>query len=983
MKNDYHHKKTGFVKIFLSSTFNNLKSFRKSVLKKLDESLEAAGMEKFIPTGETSQRIIFRELNDSDAIIFLITSNYGSRMKECQIKGLCPADCFMKDQKRSFNISYTWCEYRLSENKIHVCYLIRDKIWNQITKKHSIGKFKEEINTKEEFIRIEDNEIGLKRILNDLAYNLIFWYKNQKIQFNNFCGRKENIEKLFTSIQQGGSIEVSGLGGIGKTTLCEIVLLLFKLLNKQIYYLGLHESYSSGTGYEYASGKFNIKRTNSIGIFEIISLLGLNPENKQLSTKQQVNLIIKFLDLNEGSILYIDNMVINSDISELVKKGNSLKKGAILYTTKRELRLASKRIHLEALKDETEDLVRITLNRLDRKEKFSKKEMQKLSRLIEGHPIAAYIIISNFNRLDLEQIVEIADVFDLSDENDLLEYLTRIIKLSINNNSFNLLIALSLIDEKIDFDMIINAYQNMNTKLSTKEIQNQFLELLDAHLMLIEENKLIWSFNHIREILLNKSDVSKNHILAHAYYKLKEEKFDNLNDTIMKLYHHCKKGFSYPLIELFLQISETILEESDTDLLSNMIKLGQALREKGSDRDKAFLSYFIGHFLSIIARNRYNPDFHREAIQEYTTSISYFERLEEQDYLFRLMCDIGDSYRYLGELENITENCEIGSTYLKKAINYFYKKKAYYLCSNALNILGTIYQTLAFEKDSLHNFRKSIRVFDAALKIFNASEPIDLVELAMIYNNRGITFSKLSQIVDDPNLLEEAISSFKEALAFYNENTKYQENRDMTLNNLGNAYRIKAEKSKKIEDIVVTLDFYFKSLETRKSNDFQYAQTLTNLGAAFVTLAKFDEIKYRKIICQISIYYLDKALEMYTLEEYPMQHAMSLENLAYANEILTYLNPNPTSIQRTENLFQILLNFYHPDIYFQNHTKILRKLGFFYATLAVYYKMKEYCSKAIDILRKVKEDFKIFNKTQSKKVGMDLEDIIESCKNSQ
>jgi len=84
------------LKIFLSSTYQDLGEARSEILKKLDYAFAGVGMEEFIPDGKSSHEICINELKKSDIVIFLLSSNYGTLIDVCKLKENCKAECPMK-----------------------------------------------------------------------------------------------------------------------------------------------------------------------------------------------------------------------------------------------------------------------------------------------------------------------------------------------------------------------------------------------------------------------------------------------------------------------------------------------------------------------------------------------------------------------------------------------------------------------------------------------------------------------------------------------------------------------------------------------------------------------------------------------------------------------------------------------------------------------------------------------------------------------
>ena len=293
------------LKVFLSSTFRDLEETRESILSLLNKALIDVGMEHFIPDGRTSQEVAIQELNDSDIIIFLVSSYYGSLLKECNI-GECKNKCSIDDINK---LSYTHCEFKfaLSEDKPHQSYIIetdwdiveklKDLIkidWKDVVDNKEIfnGKSSEEI---EHYFNIAKQALAFKRevgkelspnindtydvniITKDLGCKIPNWYSQDKIRLRDFCGRKDELKDIISKMEE--SVEVFGVGGVGKTTLIQVALLIQKLKGKRIVTIGTNQSYISGSGYKYFRDKCKKDQheilRNLITIDDIINALSL------------------------------------------------------------------------------------------------------------------------------------------------------------------------------------------------------------------------------------------------------------------------------------------------------------------------------------------------------------------------------------------------------------------------------------------------------------------------------------------------------------------------------------------------------------------------------------------------------------------------------------------------------------------------------------------------------------------------------------
>ncbi|MDY6964552.1 MAG: DUF4062 domain-containing protein [Halobacteriota archaeon] len=144
------------LRVFVDSTFRDLKEKRGQLLEELDEALAGVGMERCIPDGRTSQEVGIGNLEDSDIAIFLISPNYGSLLKDCKIED-CKVNCPMVTD--NCKISYTHCEYKVAlfKGKPHQAYIV-DGGWDGSNDPDDALKFKEEVEENEFCPRISDVE---------------------------------------------------------------------------------------------------------------------------------------------------------------------------------------------------------------------------------------------------------------------------------------------------------------------------------------------------------------------------------------------------------------------------------------------------------------------------------------------------------------------------------------------------------------------------------------------------------------------------------------------------------------------------------------------------------------------------------------------------------------------------------------------------------------------------------------------------------
>ncbi|MDD4161128.1 MAG: DUF4062 domain-containing protein [Methanothrix sp.] len=320
------------------------------------------GMEHFIPDGKTSQEISLEELIKCDAIIFLISPYYGSLIDKCNIKN-CRIGCSINEKNM---LSYTHCEFKfaLSEAKPHQSYII-EKDWDVVQKlkdwdcidwrevHNNKGIFESKSSNEiEHYFRVAKNVLDFKKevreelspgisniddvaiITNDLGNNIPIWYSQGKIRLREFCGRRQELKNIIDKMDE--SVEVFGVGGVGKTTLIHVALLIQKLKGKRIIVIETNQSYLTGSGYKYFQEKckrdrYEVSR-NIITLDDIINALSLPNDTRSKEFSEKVEAISTALE-KENAILFIDDFhLANEDTINLIKY---IKKNLIIATKKR------------------------------------------------------------------------------------------------------------------------------------------------------------------------------------------------------------------------------------------------------------------------------------------------------------------------------------------------------------------------------------------------------------------------------------------------------------------------------------------------------------------------------------------------------------------------------------------------------------------------------------------------------------------------
>ena len=509
------------IKVFVSSTFNDLIKERKELLDRLNATIEGmgVGMEDFYPDGTSSHEICIGKLRESQIAIILISPKYRTFIDRCKIK-----NCKYKAQLNGCGISYPHCEIRVTfaEKKLHQIYLV-DKDWDilkelkewkkfdlqrvkknrifdgrdpaEIENYYSVAKnaleLKNEAEKSEFCKRVKDIE-NISDITKHLANNIVKWYSEGELNLNDFFGRKKELEGLIEKMPD--SVEVYGVGGIGKTTLIHIALIIQSLKGKKIITVGTEQSYSSGSGYRYFNNEWKnlTLRTDIITIDDILTALSV-PENIKMSIgkDEKIRYISQKLK-NENAILFIDDFhLADYNVQKLLKSS-----GKIVIATKSRTGMARNEVQLLGIDKNYRDALIEWIAEKNNKIviPYAKK---KIIQIADGHPVTTEILIKNYEKINFEELEEYKPK-KFSNNKQVEEFMERVVKGILSIQAFELLKNLSIINPELDSNIDRIALE----KTYSEDFDETFNELIDAS-MLEKKSEGIYQFTykHIRDIL--------------------------------------------------------------------------------------------------------------------------------------------------------------------------------------------------------------------------------------------------------------------------------------------------------------------------------------------------------------------------------------------------------------------------------------------------------------------------------------------------
>jgi tetratricopeptide (TPR) repeat protein len=926
-----------------------LKDARNEILVKLDAIFESVSMEKFIPDGYNPQETSIRNLKESDIIIFLISPYYGVLIDKCSLVKECKAECPMKTNKG--RISYTHCEYKtaIAEKKHHQTYLIEDPYSLEFLEKNNqtnigfielkkiqylknlLTEFKSsnlEISKFSEFEKEISNEIfsiiresEVKKVIELITHNLagfiIQLYSDGQINFNQFIGRRKELSFLLENIDD--KIEVYGVGGVGKTTLIQIALLLQKLKGRKILMIGIAKTYASGSDLR----DFRIKckeeqyitdSQKKITIYDIVNaLLKIkilsNPEEIKKKSKNEIIEFLSTLIRNEENlILFIDDFqYADGNVQKLVMELDN-----VIIASRRRTHLAQKEIYLSGFGAEHKDV----------------------------H----------------------------ADQHQVEDFYFRIIDeiFSTNKQALTLLKNISVLNTDLETNILRECAEKSFT---TENFNKHFNELIDAGMLKRKEgNEGIYdfSFQHFQDALRIKADKESHEKALNYYYKKKECLNNNyrIENDLEVLFHKTRLNPNEELVKDFSEISKKLLPIH----YKRLTEIGEELKNKVEDKFKISILFALG----ILYRNAKKFEETERYLQE---ASKIGKAMQEKDIevpvitITQIFENLGRTYYNLKRFE-LAEQYLLNALKLWKILAENDLKEFLYSVASTQNTLGDLYFKLMRFEEAEITYKKALEIYkklasehsedflpgvilpytglaslylklgrykdakssyegllEVTKKLAEKNPEAFLINVAETQSALGLIYNILGQLEEAEIVYQEAIDTFKELAAKNPEVDKTHIAK--TQKTLGDIYRRLGrfgEAETTYKELLAII------IELAKKNPDAYmpdvASTQSNLGFLYSDLKRFEEAEMA----------FQKALEIYK--------ALAAKNpevykthIAETQKPLGVLYSELGRFEEAETAFQKVLEIYialakkNPDDYKPNVAEAQGYLGAFYSDI--------------------------------------------------
>ncbi len=935
------------LKIFLSSTYQDLGEARSEILKTLDSAFEGVGMEDFIPDGTSSHEICINDLKKSDIVIFLLSSNYGSLIDECQLKEQCKADCVMKKGTGDgYRISYTHCEYKttVAEGILHQTYKVLDG-WDT-QDRPELKQFEEEFS-KEMWTRIPDinDPTVVPLICKNLATKIVRWHTDDELNFKKFVDREDVLNEIIDNIDS--KIEVWGIGGVGKTALIQVALLVQKLKGKNIVTIGTIKTYKSGSGFEdfrkkFAKDQYITDSDKTITIYDVVKALEkvkLIPNAKEIITslvdKNKIReYLSKFLREKQNLIVFMDDFHLATEtVVDLVKSLESI----ILSSRKNSY--IGKDICITGINEkDREDLINLF------NPKIPEKAKNLIKRIAEGHPVATHLLVKNYNDIDFDKIKD----FDLRDADDeqVTDFYKRVIEEIFSNNPQalsilkNLAVLNTALPTNIDKESVLNSY-------NVENVRKTFKALGDTGMLTKREGKegtYEFYFKHIQDYLEDEAK-KESHAKAVEYYERKKEILgENIDDTVEVLYHKVKSNPTKELVDEILDVKKKIQPVHYG--FKRLIEVGEELKALVEEEYKAPILVVLGMLYADLGR-------FEEAEHAYTEALEIYKELADKNTdaykpeVATTQNNLGLLYADLGRFEE-AETAYTEALEIRKELADQNPDEYNPAVASTQNNLGILYRKLGRFEEAETAYTEALEIRKKlAEKNPDAYNPA----VASTQNNLGVLF-------DDLGRFEEAETAYTEALEIYR--VLADKNPDAynpavadTQNNLGILYR----KLGRFEEAEHT---YTEALEIRKKladkNPDAYtpdvAMTQNNLGTLYADLGKFEEAEHA----------YTKALEIYkeladkNPDTYTPDVAMTQNNLGTLYADLRRFEEAEHAYTEALEIRKKLAD-QNPEAYLFSLTKTQDALGVLYHNTKNYSKAERSYKEVLQVYEQLAEQY--------------------------
>mgnify|MGYP000963227941 CR=1 FL=1 len=727
---------------------------------------------------------------------------------------------------------------------------------NQFAEGNYNNFFNFETPSGDEFIKIIEyldqrrEEEKNQEILNCYNSSTLPKYPNRLREFVTE-NRSEELIKALTYLENHQILLISGVGGVGKSTLARALVDLRPVNVLEPFWFSFYDNQDAKLG------DILEKLAAYMNASEIVSFKAERREPGKTDIDKFTGELYRrseiWLIFDDLSTILEDQHFADKEIELLFSSLRYNTHNAKIIITSRILPLLE---NGESLIDVVEDEEKQHLNGLRKYfavdylasnglDKVEPEKLEELATGVDGHPLALKLLVELVKEFGVKDTLEDLSMYQES-KDDTIKKARRLFD-KLAGEEKELLEHISVYRGSVG----IEGLKEMFTENTSK---NTVKKLIDKSLLETDHNRNYWLHPLVQEFsyedLKNKREA---HMLAYRYYKslnLPENptKKEELQPAIEAHYHACEAG-DYDLaahiisrynLHYLLDIwgnSKILIEIYEKLLPEDHFKGEPVLKNKKTHR---FILASMGNAYSHLGEPR-------KAIEYYKQALITSKEIEDKQGEGAAFGNLGNEYSHLGEFRKAIK-------YYEKSLKIARERRSRYGESAALGNLGTAYT-------DLREPRKAIEYYEQALKI--SIEIGDRRGESTTLGNIGTTYREMGEP-------RKAIEYYEQALKIDREiGDRCGEGRN--LENMGLAFSLLGEHTKAIE-------YCEQALKIARGifDRIGESETLGNMGSIYY---------YRKEFRQ-AIKYYEQALEINRKIGDEYGQAVDLRNMGNAYSAL-------------------------------------------------------------------------------------------------
>ena len=470
-------------KVFLSSTFRDLRDEREIVWKAVDEVCYAIGMERFPADEKCSLEVCLENLEECNIYVGIIGSRYGSIIPEDQLRKVEG-----ENAEKYRGLSFTHYEFRKA-GELGIPRAVF--IMSGEAADNRVVEFRKEIEASFSPNYFSSLNELKGRIEEFLREQIPKWVCKGKLGLPGFYGRGEVLGELYgrltSETEVFRTVNVFGVGGIGKSALVEALLLLLAVRGYNVWEV------RSVTGRE---TRFSVPPNYKSGVLQVPDVGGLAEVLGIRKVKGNlVDFLLKWLDENRVVLFIDDFQKVEDNFKEFIKKASRvLECGKVLVASrgraKGEYDFAK---CLEGLDEAPcRELVVDELRNAGVLEP-SRKIVDLIWEKTKGHPLAVKMIVQLVSRkvLSVERLKSFGSIGDVRNEGDVKDFISRVFLENVRDElGRKALMYLSVLADGFDLEIlraIFKKFGDDRESWDDETLLREFLSPLRPHI--IDYNK--------------------------------------------------------------------------------------------------------------------------------------------------------------------------------------------------------------------------------------------------------------------------------------------------------------------------------------------------------------------------------------------------------------------------------------------------------------------------------------------------------------